>query len=157
MAKTPPKKVGRKSKADQLRLKAQARLYYLHSDYTQKQIAEMLGVHESTVGDWVEKDQWKQERQIMDNTPSRLRREFYSDIDAIRKKAKDEDRSLDSKETDSIKKLTSSIADLSNNLSPSICMEVLMNFGNHMKSIDLELQKSFLPHMKEFIARMLTR
>ena len=157
MSKSPTRKVGRKTKADLAKLREQAHIYYVYADYSQKEIAELMSVHEHTIGDWVQKERWKEEKQIMDSTPRRLVADFYVQIDLIRKNAKEEDRSLNAKETDSIYKLSAAIEKLNQKASPAMVMQVLMAFNNYMKEVDLVLSKQFIPHQKEFVGRLLSK
>ena len=157
MAKKSVPKTGRKSKADLIKLTEQAHIYFIYADYNQKQIAQLLGVMESTIGDWVRNGKWKEEKQVMDNTPRRLVADFYVNIEDIRRKAKEDDRTLTASETDSIYKLSAAIEKLNQKASPAMNMQVLMNFNNYLKQIDLELAKQFVQHQKEYISRLLDK
>ncbi|MGB0870338.1 MAG: DUF1804 family protein [Flavobacteriales bacterium] len=107
------------------------RLLYVENGLTQKQIATRLGVSTVTVGRWSAKDDWTRLRatHIMGKkeTLSRLYEQITELDNAIRSKPKGQ-RYADSKQADTLVKLTASVERLETKKSLSRITDVLKDF-----------------------------
>lgn len=67
-----------------------AQTLYMSGKFTQKAVAEMIGVTEKTIGKWVDKGNWEQMRQIQQVTKAELLKEAYAQLARINKRINDD-------------------------------------------------------------------
>lgn len=161
MAKAKQKKLvkkGRKSLDELSRLKKVGYEFFISGPaITFKEVAQLLGVNAHTVSDWAEKERWIELRDATASMPSTNTIALHAAIQKIHETAAQEDRTISNDEADAIAKLAASIERFNRKLTPSNTMQVLMNFQDYLKVVDLNLCKQFLPHMKDFVARELNK
>jgi hypothetical protein len=132
-----------------------AELLYVEAGMLQKEIALELDIGEHTIGRWKDEDNWDLKKQVKTLSPENLIKQFYEQSELIVNSAKNENRPLNSKECDALNKLASSIQKIDKRTDPSIIMNVLVQFNNYLKTMDLELAKAILPYQKQFILQKL--
>ena len=123
-----------------------ARIMFVTSDMTAKQIAEAIDVNEKTVGLWRTQDNWDEERTLRNVSPLAIIKQFNEEIEWILKKGKEENKKGDRKgltpvDADMISKLTRGIKNMRNSVDPQTKMEVLNSFISWLSQADLELAK----------------
>lgn len=126
---------------------------YLYTDMAQKEIADDLGLSEKTVCKWADEDKWRELKQALTRSPEYLIKKHFEHIEKIYKQAKEEDdRPVDSKEADTISKLSNAIKHLDTRVDVSITMTVLKGFNEYVKPLDMEFAKKaaayFIPYIK---------
>jgi hypothetical protein len=122
-----------------------ARIMFVTSDMTAKDIAKALDLNEKSVAKWREEDNWDEEKTIRNVSPLALIKRLNESIMSILDDAKDDDgqkRALTPGETDAISKLSRSIKHFRNNIDPQTCMEVLNGYTGWLSTFDLELAKA---------------
>ena len=67
-----------------------AQTLYLSGNFTQKVIAQMVGVTEKTVGKWIEAGNWEQLRHLQKVSKAELLKEAYAQLGRINKKINDQ-------------------------------------------------------------------
>ncbi|MDD2984718.1 MAG: helix-turn-helix domain-containing protein [Crocinitomicaceae bacterium] len=63
--------------------RAHAERLYIEEGWTAKDIAEAVGVSEHTVGSWIKKFNWKDEKTLLDLAPHKLKRLLLGEMDKV--------------------------------------------------------------------------
>lgn len=124
---------------------------YYFSNYTQKEIADLLDTPENTISNWVSKGGWKKLREAQSVTVSKLVANLLTHAHDIESNARAAGRTLDSKEIDSIVKLASSVEKLDKKVTVSMIIHVLKMFSSHLLNQNFELAKALIPYQHAFI------
>ena len=124
---------------------------YYFSNYTQKQIADLLDTPENTISNWVNKGGWKKLREAQSVTVSKLVANLLAQAHQIETKAREEGRTLDSKETDQIVKIATAVEKLDKKVTVSMIIHVLKQFSSYLLNEDFELAKKLIAHQHAFI------
>lgn len=119
----------------------------------QKDIAERVQVTEKTIGNWKLKYEWDLLRAAEVTTSENTVRSIYSQISKITRAADEEKRVLTVSESDMISKLAASAQKLQNKATLTFYVEVMEQFVNYLKNVDLELAKVVVVHQYEFIRK----
>lgn len=133
-----------------------AEILFIDADYSQKEIAQELGISENTIVKWADIEGWKQKKAIRTLSPDKLIAAYYDQSDKIIQDAKEAERTLSSKECDALNKLAAAIEKLDKKVSPSINMAVFIRFNNYLKVIDNELVKKLLSYQKDYIQTLIS-
>ena len=131
-----------------------AHSYFLHSQMSQLEIAERIGVSENTMTTWKKDGEWDIEKGALTATRPRLITTFYRQIELIQASALKPDgspRALDTKEAQSIRMITKSIAELDKTLSVDLYIQVMEEFITWLFGADSLLAKAVLPFLDRFI------
>lgn len=124
---------------------------YYFANYSQKEIADMLETPENTISRWVTGGEWKKIRDMRTITRDKLVSNLLSQINEIEALARQEKRNLNSKETDSILKLASTVEKLDKKINLSVVIQVYKDLNEYLMKHDFELAKAILPHQNNFI------
>ena len=93
--------------------KTQAKKLYLHSDKTQKEIADILDVNSKTLYLWIRQGYWEEMKIAARQAPTAITQDLYSHIDAINERIRSrEDRCPTPQEVDMLRKLVNTINNL---------------------------------------------
>lgn len=134
-------------------LKSRALELFLHTDFTQGEIAEMCGVHEKTISTWAIAGEWKNLRAAAQVTSAKIIQNLYAKIYDGTKK--DAETPLTS---DDISKLSVAIERLKDTkVSVSALTNSFKEFTSHLMSIDAELAKKVVVHQQEFLRNYIQR
>lgn len=131
--------IGRKDK------EALALDLFMHTDKTQKEIAEIVSVAEPTIRKWKEKGKWEELKAAQTLTAGKIIRQIYQRLDALTQ----EGAPLDA---DKIIKLANSIEKLSDrNATLSQTINVFKDFTTWLMERNPELGKQVNDLQKQFI------
>lgn len=137
-----------------------AKLLFINERLTQKEICARVDVSEKTLSKWVNAEDWKRLRQSLIITKEEQLRRIYEQIDELnvaisqREQGK---RYANSKEGDTLAKLTASAKNLETEASVSDIISVSKKFLNWLRPVDLDKAKEFANYMDSFIKEQLKR
>lgn len=137
-----------------------AKLLFINERLTQKEICARVDVSEKTLSKWVNAEDWKRLRQSLIITKEEQLRRIYEQIDELnvaisqREQGK---RYANSKEGDTLAKLTASAKNLETEASVSDIISVSKKFLNWLRPVDLDKAKEFANYMDLFIKEQLKR
>lgn len=125
---------------------------------TQKAIAEKVGVSEKTLSKWVKAEKWDNLRKSLLVTKEQQLRRLYDQIDAITTEIAERDKKFaNSKEADTITKLTSAIKNLEIETSLAEVFEIGKKFITWLQANDFEKSKEVVDLYDGFIKDQLKR
>lgn len=124
--------------------KQKARTLFLTGEYAQKEIASICGVSEKTITEWKKEDNWEDHKMSLlttrENELRRLYRMLQNINDFIEEKAADK-IPINSKEADSVLKLTAAIQKLEVETSIAEKVEVGTEFIRMVRQENADLAK----------------
>jgi DNA-binding XRE family transcriptional regulator len=135
-----------------------AKLIYLKDNLTQKEIAQKVGVTEKTIGKWIQSEEWYKLKSSITITKEETLRRFYiqiNEITAAIEKRDDGQKYANSKETDTLVKLTAAIKNLETETSISEVIEVSKNFLNWLRKHDLTKAQELSEYFDAYIKTLL--
>ena len=132
-----------------------AKTLYVHQRLNQKETAQKVGVSAKSMNQWVNNESWDTLRVSIILTKEQQLHRLYSQInelnDKIEKRAEGE-RYADSKEADTLVKLTAAAKDLETDTGIADIVEVGKLFTSHLKTFDLAKAQEFVKLLDDFIA-----
>ncbi len=142
--------------------KEYAKLLFTQENLIQKEIAEKVGVSEQTITKWVNADgeAWKRLRQSIIITKKEQLSRIYEQIDEINISIRSRDpgqRFANSKEADTLVKLTSAARNLESEASVSDAIEVGKKFLSWLKPISPAKSREIAVMFDDFIRDLLKR
>lgn len=142
--------------------KEMAKLLFTRENQSQKEIAERVGVAEKTVSRWVNANEgeWRRIRQSLIITKEEQLRSIYEQIDELNteiKKREPGKRYANSKDADTLAKLTASAKNLESEASISDVFSVMKKFLNWLRQIDFEKARELSNTIDAFIKDLLKR
>lgn len=132
-----------------------ARLLYMETSKSQKEIAVLVGTSEHTLSKWVDKFKWKLERGANEATPDKIVADMLVMISDFKELLREQKRLPSPGEADAINKLASTIEKLDKKLNPSIMMNVFMRFNDWASLIDPDFIKKVTEYQLQFIQTVL--
>lgn len=150
--------MARRSKKEMAQLKEWAEYLFIHSDISQKEIANKVGVTEKTITDWKEEGSWEtiKATTIM-SKPKELNR-IYMQINELNTHIMSREKGLkfaSSKEADALKKLTSSAKDLEGELGLSAVVNVSTELLEFVKKLDYPASQTLHHYIDLFIKEVI--
>jgi transcriptional regulator with XRE-family HTH domain len=139
-----------------------AKLLYLKENFTQKEIASKVGVTEKTLSKWVndKDDNWERMKASIIITKEEELRRLYDQLkamnDAIVKRPEGE-RYANSKEADTLSKLSVTIRNMETDIALSDVIEVSKRVVNWLRRIDFEKAKEITILFDNYIRDILKR
>lgn len=124
---------------------------YFFSGKSQLEISQLLDTPANTINRWVQEGDWKRLRDAKTITRDKLVSNMIAQIVAMEDLAKQENRILNAKETDSINKLASAIEKLDKKVNISVYIQVFKEFNEYLLKEDLELAKQITRFQTAFI------
>jgi hypothetical protein len=132
----------------------QAKKLFVEHGMSAKDVSELIGVSEQSVGKWRNQDSWDEDRSFYDTTPEALIKYIYAQINMIKDSAieegTDKPRLLTPTEVNSITTLASSIQKLRGEINPQTVMKILNDFVVYLQIEDLDLAKSIADKVAEY-------
>jgi transposase len=133
-----------------------AKLLFVRENQSQKEIAEKVGVSEVTISKWVKANDsaWKRLRQSITITKEEQLRRAYDQLDELNQQIESKpkgQRYPDTKEADTLIKITNTIKNLETEVSISDIVEVTKRFLNWLRPVNLEKAKDFSGYFDSFI------
>ncbi|WP_339680029.1 terminase gpP N-terminus-related DNA-binding protein [Cyclobacterium marinum] len=124
---------------------------YFFNFYSQKEIADLLDTPENTISRWVQAGDWKKIRDHKTVTRDKLVSNLLSQVNQLEEAAREENRPLNSKETDSILKIAMAVEKLDKKINLSLYIQVFKEFNDFLIREDFDLAKRFIPYQSNFI------
>lgn len=137
-----------------------AKLLFINERLTQKEICNRVDVSEKTLSKWVNADGWKRLRQSLIVTKEEQLRRIYEQIDELNvsiSQREEGKRYANSKDADTLSKLTASAKNLESEASISDIISVSKKFLNWLRPVDLDKAKDFSNYIDSFIKDQLKR
>jgi DNA-binding XRE family transcriptional regulator len=127
-----------------------AKLLYTSEHYTQKAVAEKVGVSEKTMCRWVKEGRWEEYRQTLLTTKREIIRRLHRQLDALVQKA-EEAGYMNTKDADVITKITASINNLETETGLKEIIDVGMKFISWAQKHNYQAAKQAADLYDEFI------
>jgi transcriptional regulator with XRE-family HTH domain len=139
-----------------------AKLLFTQENLTQKEIAEKVGVSEQTLTKWVNADneEWKRLRQNIIVTKKEQLSRIYEQIDEINSSIRSKEtgrRYADSKEADTLVKLTAAAKNLESEASVGDAIEIGKKFLSWLKPLAPAKAREIAVMFDDFIRDLLKR
>jgi len=118
-----------------------AKLLYIQSNKTQKEIANTVGITEKTLGNWIKKEKWEELKAIDTITKIKERKRLLMQINELNNKIETREpgnKFPDSKEADVLSKLSATVNNLDSNTPLNVIIDVLTNFLDWSRNIDFK-------------------
>ncbi|MDD4217460.1 MAG: helix-turn-helix domain-containing protein [Bacteroidales bacterium] len=125
-----------------------------NQDYSQKEIAEKVGVSEQTISRWVVRYNWKKVRTNLSTSRPALLADLYQELEMFNQMIKDKTEGpkiASSKEADARRKLISDIKALETKYSIGEAIMLGQDFCNFIREIDNNLAKDVVEYYDSFI------
>lgn len=132
-----------------------AEFLFVEAGMSQRDISAQLGYSENAISTWAKDGNWKDLKNALVMSPSRLRANLLKQASTILENADDEKRPVNSKEMDTIAKITAALDRLDKKSTASVAMAVLTEFSEFAKTVDLLLIQKTIPLQREFIKQKL--
>ena len=137
-----------------------AKLLYLKTTMTQKEIAEKISVTEKTLGLWVRKNDWEVLRASYTVTKEQELRRIYQQINYLNNTINDREegkRFATSTEADILSKLASTARSLETETGLSAIVDTGILFLDWLRPVDFELSIKVSDYYDAFIKDRLSR
>jgi len=138
-----------------------ARMLFLKDNLMQKEIAERVGASEQTICKWKQDDNWENLKANFVISRQETLSRTYAQINQIfaQLEAPDEagigNRSISSKEADTLSKLAAAAKCLESDLSISTYIDVFIKFGNWLRDVDFAVAQKLTEYQDTFIKEQL--
>lgn len=135
-----------------------AETLFITGDFTQKQIALKVEVTEKTIGKWKEDGKWEQKRKSLLTSKKDQLAFLYDQLDGIKQAISDREegkRYANSKDTDSILKITQAIKNLETETGLTETIEVFTKLLKWLSKNNLEQAQSMEGVMDSYIQEMI--
>lgn len=139
-----------------------AKLLFVRENLTQKEIAERVGTSEQTICRWVAENdnEWKKLRQSIIITKEEQLRRLYEQMDELNQEISRRDpgkRYANTKEADTLVKLTAAANNLESDASIADIIEVSKRFLNFMRPVNLDKAREMSGYLDAFIKDQLRK
>lgn len=124
---------------------------FVNSSLTFKQVAQIIKVSPTKVGQWAKEDKWEIQRTARQATAENIIANYYTMIANEQKKAIEEQRSLSPAEMDKLHKMADSIDKLKRKMNIGTYYNVLSEFLKDISEINTDASKLFAPLMMNFL------
>ena len=131
-----------------------AKVLYLKENLTQKEIALKVCVTEKTLGIWIKADNWEQYKSSLIVTKEQELRRIYMQINELNTfifNREEGQRFANSKEADTLTKLTAAARSLETETSVADVIEVAMQVCNFIKKDDLLKSQEMSNYFEAYI------
>ncbi len=131
-----------------------AQYLFLHTDFTQQEIADLVKVDRKTLYNWIRECNWKRARYIAMYAPPILAEQYYAQLGALNNAiALRTERPYPTKEeADIIRKLTIAVKHVEpKGRAISEDIDVFMELSHELFRKDRKLAKEIVPHLDAFI------
>ena len=145
-----------KKKEDIRTIQELAKLKFITTNLSGKEVAILVGVTEATLSKWRNEGQWDDLRDTANTQPQVLIKEWTLSIRAIVELKTKEKRAYYNDEVDQMAKLSKMIDTLRKGHTPQVYMEVMNNFLAQLSNIDLALAQKVTPYAHNFVKSKLS-
>lgn len=126
---------------------------YVHGGLSQAEIARQVGKSPTQINRWAKNNNWHQLRAANTITPDTIIANTYAQIQSIYDIATDEDRPVNSKETDQIAKLMAGVRQLKKEADLSLYSQIMGEFIIYIRKSDEGLMEAIAPYQMEFLTK----
>jgi len=137
-----------------------AKLLFVNEKLSQKEIAQRVEISEKTLSRWVNDGQWRKLRQSLLVTKEEQLRRIYEQIDELNTAIASREpgqRYANTKDADTLSKLTSAAKNLESEASISDIISVAKRFLNWLRPLDIDKAKEISLLIDAFIKDQLKR
>jgi transcriptional regulator with XRE-family HTH domain len=137
-----------------------AKLLFVNEHLTQKEISQRVGVSEKTLSRWVNQEDWRKLRQSLLVTKEEQLRRIYEQIDELNTAIAQREpgqRYANTKDADTLSKLTSAAKNLESDASVSDIVSVAKRFLTWLRPLDMDKAKELSGLFDAFIKEQLKR
>lgn len=137
-----------------------AKLLFVNEKLSQKEIAHRVEISEKTLSRWVNDGQWRKLRQSLLVTKEEQLRRIYEQIDELNTAIASREpgqRYANTKDADTLSKLTSAAKNLESEASISDIISVAKRFLNWLRPLDIDKAKEISSLIDAFIKDQLKR
>ena len=136
-----------------------AQLLFVKHDYTQKEIAQKVGVSEKTLSKWVNDSGWSQIKRSLLTTKEEQLSMLYNQLEALNRNIKETEaaRHANPKQADILIKITAAIRNLQTETSVGQVIEVAQQFIRWLQRDDLARAQDITVLFDAFIKEQLKR
>ncbi|MGB9590941.1 MAG: DDE transposase family protein [Candidatus Kryptoniota bacterium] len=137
-----------------------AKLLFVNEKLSQKEIAQRVEISEKTLSRWVNDGQWRKLRQSLLVTKEEQLRRIYEQIDELNTAIASREpgqRYANTKDADTLSKLTSAAKNLESEASISDIISVAKRFLNWLRPLDIDKAKEISSLIDAFIKDQLKR
>lgn len=128
------------------KIRQQAKDYYVENfDATKKEVAELFGVTEKTIGDWSVKDDWENERLNYHASPVKIKQLLQQELLSL---AQGHPAKLPA---DGISKLMSALDKVEKKADPTVVSKILKDLDNFISEEDPEFALKCIHWHKQFL------
>ena len=134
--------------------KEYAKILYTQLRLTQKEAAEKSGVSTKTINKWVNDEKWDDLRSSFIITKNQQLKRLYAQINEINtaiEKRPEGERYANSKEADTLVKLTAAASSLESETSIAETVTVFINFIEWLRTVELPKAQDFGNYMDDYI------
>lgn len=124
---------------------------FVHGGLSQVEIARQVGKSPTQINRWAKQDNWQQLRAARTVTPDAIIAQTYGQIQSIYDIAEDEDRPVNSKETDQIAKLLAGVRQLKKEADLSLYSQVMGEFLLFVRRVDEGLLEPVSAYQMAFL------
>ena len=135
--------------------KEYAKLLYVKDNLSQQEIAAKVGTTTVTISKWKTEGAWDKLKASFVISREETLARVYQQINGIFEKAETEKRAIESKEADTLSKLSATAQNLETDLSVSTVIDVFIKFGRWLREIDHDAAKTFTEYQDTFIKSLL--
>lgn len=134
-------------------IKKVARNLYVQGKFSQAEVARQVGKAPSQINRWAKAGKWQQLRASITVTPDTIIAQTYAQIQCIYDMAEEEDRPVDSTETDQISKLLAGVRQLNKDADLSLYTQVMGEFILYIRKQDAGLLEELATYQMDFLTR----
>ena len=133
---------------------------FTSGNYLQKEVAELVGVTEKTIGDWIAKGDWKNRRASFTSTRENQIHMLLTQINNIQEQILQRDikeRYATTKESDQLAKLSTTMKNMEVELGISDMISCGIRFIDYCKTVDFNKGKDIGLLFDGFLSTLLRR
>ncbi len=143
-------------KTERQRKKEVAQYFYCHTQLSQKEISEKVGVSEVTISRWVNKENWDTLKSSVTITRQEQITRTYNQIAAVNKRIAEEQNGIPTNaDADLLTKLANVIDKLERETSISETVNVSIQFLEWIRKVDTDKAKELSAYFDNYIKHLL--
>ncbi len=132
-----------------------ARKLYIEQGMDAAEIASTISEDKAIVLACIAGDEWQDLRAAKQLSPNSLIKLYYQQSDVIVQQAKDEDRPLSLKESETLNNIAAAIQKIDKRLDAGVAMNVLEGFNNYLVKLKPQLTRDVIPHELNYVRQLL--
>lgn len=130
---------------------------FIQGTYTQKHIAEMVGCAQNTLTSWIDKGNWKEEKEAKTITRPELLKTSYLQLAAINKEIEDEHKGIPNKDLSYAKSMIRQEIESLSDMPLHQYTEVFGEYMQFLNDAHLDKIQEHTELMNEFIEELVVK